>query len=62
MNLTDKARRGSWEAMETLFDGTKTSVMHLCRVLLASPTGRSNSRSQNLPQLVGASALWKNHR
>lgn len=36
MNLTDKARRGSWEAMETLFDGTKTSVMHLCRVLLAS--------------------------
>ena len=38
MNLTDKARRGSWEAMETLFDGTKTSVMHLCRVLLG-PNG-----------------------
>lgn len=34
MNLTDKARRGSQEAMEALFDMTKNDVAYLCRLLL----------------------------
>ena len=34
MNLTDKARKGNREAMESLFDMTKINVMHLCCLLL----------------------------
>lgn len=34
MNLTDKARKGNREAMESLFDMTKINVMHLSCLLL----------------------------
>ena len=36
MNLLEKARKGSREAMETLFDSTKIDVMHLSTLLLGS--------------------------
>ena len=36
MNLTEKARKGSCEAMEELFDSTKTDVMYLSTLLLGS--------------------------
>lgn len=36
MNLTEKARKGSREAMEELFDSTKTDVMYLSTLLLGS--------------------------
>ena len=33
-NLTDRARQGNWEALETLYDMTKQKVMALCSLLL----------------------------
>lgn len=38
-NLTDQVRKGSTEAMESLFDVTKHRVMHLCTVLLEDKDG-----------------------
>ena len=47
MNLTDKARRGSQEAMEALFDMTKNDVAYLCRLLL----GDNQAASVAVPRI-----------
>lgn len=53
MNLTDKARRGSQEAMEALFDMTKNDVAYLCRLLL----GDSQAASVAVPRIYRS--LWE---
>ena len=53
MNLTDKARRGSQEAMEALFDMTKNDVAYLCRLLL----GDNQAASVAVPCIYRS--LWE---
>lgn len=53
MNLTDKARRGSQEAMEALFDMTKNDVAYLCRLLL----GDNQAASVAVPRIYRS--LWE---
>ena len=53
MNLTDKARRGSQEAMEALFDMTKNDVAYLCRLLL----GDNQASSVAVPRIYRS--LWE---
>lgn len=53
MNLTDKARRGSQEAMEALFDMTKNDAAYLCRLLL----GDNQAASVAVPRIYRS--LWE---
>lgn len=53
MNLTDKARRGSQEAMEALFDMTKNDVTYLCRLLL----GDNQASGVAVPRIYRS--LWE---
>lgn len=53
MNLTDKARRGSQEAMEALFDMTKNDVAYLCRLLL----GDNQASGVAVPRIYRS--LWE---
>ena len=53
MNLTDKALRGSQEAMEALFDMTKNDVAYLCRLLL----GDNQAASVAVPRIYRS--LWE---
>ncbi len=52
MNLTDKARRGSQEAMEALFDMTKNDVAYLCRLLL----GDNQASGVAVPRIYSTAA------
>ena len=61
MNLTDKARRGSQEAMEALFDMTKNDVAYLCRLLLGDNQASGVCGAPHLPQPVGAGARRAHH-
>ena len=61
MNLTDKARRGSQEAMEALFDMTKNDVAYLCRLLLGDNQASGVAVAPHLPQPVGAGARRAHH-
>ena len=60
MNLTDKARRGSQEAMEALFDMTKNDVAYLCRLLLGDNQAASvavpRARKMGTPQIERTSS------
>ena len=61
MNLTDKARRGSQEAMEALFDMTKNDVAYLCRLLLGDNQAASVAVPRIYRSLWGAGARRAHH-
>lgn len=61
MNLTDKARRGSQEAMEALFDMTKKRCCLPVPPAAGGQPSRQRGGAPHLPQPVGAGARRAHH-